>query len=116
MYTHPHYARTGIGRFVPSLCERAARSEGFTAMELMSTMSGEPLYRACGYEPGERITDDRGGVAVPLLPCESSSDEAGTTQLRIDAPERWSNPRRPLVGVGHYRALLAGAYPEPGIW
>jgi hypothetical protein len=33
----------------------------------MATMAGEPLYRACGYEPCERLMDDRGGVAVPLL-------------------------------------------------
>jgi len=36
-------------------------------MELMSTMAGEPLYRACGYDPIERVSDDRGGAPVPLL-------------------------------------------------
>jgi hypothetical protein len=36
-------------------------------VELASTKSGEPLYRSCGYEPIERFTDDRGGVAVPLI-------------------------------------------------
>jgi len=50
-----------------SLCEEAARSEGFRKLELMATMAGEPLYRACGYESGERVMDDRGGVPVPLL-------------------------------------------------
>jgi hypothetical protein len=49
------------------LCEAAARAEGFAAVELMGTMSGVPLYRVCGYQPVERIEDDRGGVAVPLL-------------------------------------------------
>jgi hypothetical protein len=29
-------------------------------------MSGEPLYRACGYQPIERFNDDHGGAAVPL--------------------------------------------------
>ena len=67
MYTHPNHARKGVGRLLLSLCEEAARAEGFVRVELMATMSGEPLYRACGYEPGERIMDDRGGVAVPLL-------------------------------------------------
>ena len=33
----------------------------------MGTMSGEPLYRACGYRPIERIQDPRGGVPVPLV-------------------------------------------------
>ena len=53
MYTCPTYARQGVGRLILSLCESAARSEGFLKVELMATMSGEPLYRACGYEAVE---------------------------------------------------------------
>ena len=30
-------------------------------------MAGEPLYRACGYDVRERLVDDCGGVAVPLV-------------------------------------------------
>jgi len=67
MYTHPDHVRKGIGRMILGLCEAAARAEGFAAVELMGTMSGVPLYRVCGYQPVERIEDDRGGVAVPLL-------------------------------------------------
>jgi GNAT superfamily N-acetyltransferase len=67
MYTHPNHARKGVGRLILSPCEDAARSEGFKRMELVATMSGEPLYRACGYEPLERFMDHRGGVGVPLL-------------------------------------------------
>lgn len=67
MYTHPAFARRGVGRLILALCEDAARAEGFRRAELMATMAGEPLYRACGYLPGERVLDDRGGVAVPLL-------------------------------------------------
>jgi GNAT superfamily N-acetyltransferase len=67
MYTHPHHARQGVGRLILALCETAARAAGFTRVELMATLAGEPLYRACGYEPCERLTDDRGGAAVPLV-------------------------------------------------
>jgi len=67
MYTHPRHTRKGVGRLILSLCEEAARAEGFKRMELMSTMAGEPLYRACGYQPLDRVTDDRGGAPVPLL-------------------------------------------------
>ncbi len=67
MYTHPNHARKGMGRFIISLCEAAAKAEGFTKMELVATLSGEPLYRACGYESYEKIVDDRGGAGVPLL-------------------------------------------------
>ena len=67
MYTHPAHARKGVGTLILSLCENAARGEGFSKVELMSTLSGEPLYRRSGYLPDERLMDDRGGVAVPLL-------------------------------------------------
>jgi Acetyltransferase (GNAT) family len=67
MYPHPWFTRRGVGRKILALCEAAARSEGFGRAELMATMAGEPLYRACGYLPAERVEDDRGGAAVPLL-------------------------------------------------
>jgi GNAT superfamily N-acetyltransferase len=67
MYTHPNHTRKGVGRLIISLCEEAAKAEGFTKMELVATLSGEPLYRACGFVPYENIIDDRGGAGVPLL-------------------------------------------------
>lgn len=67
MYTHPDYTRKGVGRRIVALCEDAARAAGFRHAELMSTLAGEPLYRACGYEPVETVSDNRGGVPVPLL-------------------------------------------------
>ena len=67
MYTHPHHTRKGVGRLILSLCELAARSEGFQRLELMATMAGVPLYRSCGYEAREHVMDERGGVAVPLV-------------------------------------------------
>lgn len=67
MYTHPRHTRKGVGRLILSLCEEAARSEGFAKAELMATLAGEPLYRACGYASHERIVDDRGGAGVPIL-------------------------------------------------
>jgi GNAT superfamily N-acetyltransferase len=67
MYTHPRHARKGVGRLIIGLCEAAARAEGFRRLELMSTMSGEALYRACGYQALEQVRDDRGGIPVPLI-------------------------------------------------
>ena len=68
MYTDPRHARRGVGRRILSLCEDAARAEGFSRVELMATLAGIPLYRACGYRPAaEPITDDRGGAPVPLV-------------------------------------------------
>jgi GNAT superfamily N-acetyltransferase len=67
MYTHPSHARKGIGRLILSLCEDAARAEGFSSVQLMATMSGRPLYTACGYQAHEQVLDERGGVPVPLV-------------------------------------------------
>jgi len=67
MYTHPAFARRGVGRLILALCEDAARGEGFSRAELVATLAGEPLYAACGYRPTQRFSDDRGGVAVPLV-------------------------------------------------
>jgi len=67
MYTSPDFARRGVGRLILDLCEQAAKAEGFTRVELAGTLSGQPLYAACGYKAFEQFEDDRGGVAVPLV-------------------------------------------------
>jgi GNAT superfamily N-acetyltransferase len=69
MYTSPSYARRGVGRLVLSLCERAAAAEGFSRLELMSTLSGEPLYTAHGFQPLEWVPDATGGAAAVPVPC-----------------------------------------------
>ncbi|MET0371750.1 MAG: GNAT family N-acetyltransferase [Sphingobium sp.] len=63
MYTHPDHVRKGVGTLILSLCEAAARAEGFTALELSATMSGVPLYRSFGFV-GVRPFEDSG---VPLI-------------------------------------------------
>ena len=67
MYTDPDFARRAVGRAVIAACEAAAAAAGFTATELMATLSGEPLYRAVGYVPIEHKVDDVDGVGVPLI-------------------------------------------------
>jgi GNAT superfamily N-acetyltransferase len=68
MYTHPAFARRGVGRLILELCEAAAAAEGFDRVELMATLSGEPLYRAGGYLEIERTAAAPvNGVVVPLV-------------------------------------------------
>jgi GNAT superfamily N-acetyltransferase len=74
MYTSPAFARRGVGRLILSLCEAAAAAEGFTRLELMSTLSGEPLYTAYGFRPLERVADATGGAPVPLVRMEKAVD------------------------------------------
>jgi hypothetical protein len=33
----------------------------------MATLSGEPLYRASGFDAVDHVTDSSGGVPIPLI-------------------------------------------------
>ena len=67
MYTDPAFARRGVGLMILKLCEHAAAAEGFTRIEMMATLSGEPLYSAAGYQTICPAADVIGKVTVPLL-------------------------------------------------
>jgi GNAT superfamily N-acetyltransferase len=72
MYTHPDFVRRGVGRLILQRCEQAATAEGFTAVELMGTLAGEPLYRAAGFTPVEHVVEPAGGTPVPLVKMRKS--------------------------------------------
>lgn len=67
MYTHPDFARRGVGRLVLSVSEAAARAEGFRRLELVAALAGRPLYEAAGFEPVEELVDTSTGVPIPLV-------------------------------------------------
>ena len=54
-FVDPQWARRGIGSRLMKACEEAAREAGFSALDLVATLPGEPLYRAFGYEVIERF-------------------------------------------------------------
>ena len=67
MYTHPSWARKGVGSLVLEISESLARREGFKSFELMATLSGEPLYRRYGYKVVEEIAwKSSKGILIPL--------------------------------------------------
>jgi len=67
-FVAPHHARRGIGRHLLDVCIVAARAEGYRALELMATLPGVPLYRACGFEAIEDVNDRLpNGIAVPFV-------------------------------------------------
>ena len=49
-FTHPAFARKGIGRALLLRCEEEARQAGFRSMEMAATLPGVPLYEAHGYQ------------------------------------------------------------------
>ncbi len=68
MYTDPAFTRRGVGRIILSAGEDAAKAHGFSRAEMMATLAGVPLYRACGYaeiEPVDAVTSE--GVVVPMI-------------------------------------------------
>ncbi len=68
MYVDPAHARRGIGKAIMALCEDAARAAGFSRAELMATLAGLPLYKACGYAEIEAVeATSREGVKVPII-------------------------------------------------
>ena len=54
-FVDPAWIRRGIGRRILEFCEAQAIAAGFRRFELMATLTGEPLYAACGYAVQERV-------------------------------------------------------------
>ena len=116
MYTHPEHVRQGIGRLILARCEEAARDEGFRHVELMATLAGEPLYRACGYTAVERLDDARGGVPVPLVqPAPDRVDGATAGAYRpVAVAARRAAPRsKPSNYPAPFAALMNGREKRP---
>jgi GNAT superfamily N-acetyltransferase len=58
-YVRPECARMGIGSLLLNASEEAARRAGFRRLELLSTLTGAPLYAARGWQA-------QGRVEIPL--------------------------------------------------
>jgi GNAT superfamily N-acetyltransferase len=68
-FVHPDWARRGIGRLLLAHCEAAALAHGFSRAELMATLPGVRLYRACGYVGEARSTHALpGGLTIEFVP------------------------------------------------
>lgn len=66
-FVDPQMARRGLGRRLMSACIKAARAAGFGALELVSTLPGEPLYLATGFSVIERFDLTLpGDILVPV--------------------------------------------------
>ena len=68
-FVHPEYARKGVGRAILAACESEARAYGFRSIELMATLPGLKLYKACGYEGDRRVEYEIGdGIGIEFVP------------------------------------------------
>ena len=72
-FVDPRMARRGLGCQLMDACIAAAKAAGFGALELVSTLPGEPLYLASGFTPTQRFELNLpGGVRVPLTRMRSA--------------------------------------------
>jgi GNAT superfamily N-acetyltransferase len=56
MFVHPLYARQGLGTMILEASEAAAANQGFTRLEMGSTLTGVALYSLRGYAEVERLS------------------------------------------------------------
>ena len=72
-FVNPKWARRGLGSRILRECEAAARARGFTRLELVATLTGEPLYRAHGFAAGLRFSVPLGnGEELPVVRMEKA--------------------------------------------
>jgi N-acetylglutamate synthase-like GNAT family acetyltransferase len=67
-FVHPQWERRGMGRQLLLASEAAIRAAGFTHVELVATLAGEPLYAAFGYAVAERYDAPMpGGLSIAAV-------------------------------------------------
>ena len=65
-FVDPGMARRGLGSQLMRHCMHEASRDGFSALELVATLPGEPLYLAYGFAIIERFELDLPGIQVPV--------------------------------------------------
>jgi GNAT superfamily N-acetyltransferase len=77
-FVDPRRTRRGLGRQLMRACIGAARAAGFGALELVSTLPGEPLYVATGFSVIERFDLALpGNVLLPVTKMRLALGSAG---------------------------------------
>jgi GNAT superfamily N-acetyltransferase len=67
-FVRPERARRGIGGMILQACEDAARTAGFTRLEMGATLSGVAFYQAKGYAEVESQAVPLGnGEVLPIV-------------------------------------------------
>ncbi|HLW87112.1 MAG TPA: GNAT family N-acetyltransferase [Terriglobales bacterium] len=67
-FVRPDWARQGIGSRILEACAAAAEAEGFTRLELVSTLPGVPMYQARGFAPEDAFEVPlSNGLKLPVM-------------------------------------------------
>jgi GNAT superfamily N-acetyltransferase len=77
-FIHPAWARRGIGRSIMVACERAIIEAGFRRVDIVATLTGEPLYASFGYAVVERYEIPMaGGLTLPAVRMTKAIQQPG---------------------------------------
>jgi len=67
-FVHPDWVRRGLATRILRACEEAAYAEGFRRFEMGATLTGVPMYAACGYTKDERLeTPLENGLSLAVV-------------------------------------------------
>ncbi|MEH2030822.1 MAG: GNAT family N-acetyltransferase [Nostoc sp.] len=67
-FVHPAWTRRGIGSKIMAACEAEAIGVGFSRLELVATLAGEPLYKAHGFYNIEHFEISlSNGACLPVI-------------------------------------------------
>lgn len=67
-FVYPAWARRGLGSRIMHACEEAAKEAGFSRLELVATLPGEPLYATHGFKSGEHFEVPlQNGQSLPVV-------------------------------------------------
>src|SRR6266498_595140 len=83
-YVHPAWARKSIASRILQACEDAAGMAGFSELELVATLPGEPLYLARDYEKMEAIQIEMpDGESLPAFRMTKTLSHKGACGLQF---------------------------------
>jgi len=72
-FVHPDWVRRGLATRILRACEEAAYTQGFRRFEMGATLTGVPMYAACGYSKDETLETPLGkGLALTVVRMSKS--------------------------------------------
>lgn len=71
VYTHPDFAREGVGSAILAHLEEVAREKGMDRVHLWASLNAVPFYESAGFEAmGETLHETTGGVVIECVEME----------------------------------------------
>jgi GNAT superfamily N-acetyltransferase len=91
LFVHPDCVRQGIGTMLITTLERFARQKQVSRLSVMSSLTGQAFYLACGFQyvKDSGLIDSETGIRVPCVDMVKVLSTDGNSIGDQEAP--WSN-------------------------